>query len=43
MDMVRYWLDELQNEQLLGLKDKERRLSPLYSELDALIWSIFAL
>ena len=31
------WLDEMGNQQLMGLKNKKRRLSLLRSELDVLI------
>ena len=34
------WMDDKGNEQLLGLRNNERRLSPLHSKLDALIWEM---
>lgn len=37
---VGYRLDEVENEQLTGLRNKETRLSSLHSELDSLIWSV---
>lgn len=34
------WLDETGKEQILGLRNNERRLSPLHSKLEALIWAM---
>ena len=34
------WLDGTGQEQLLGLRNKQRRLSSVHSELEALIWAM---
>lgn len=34
------WMDETRNDQFLGLRNKERRLSLLYSQLETLIWAM---